>query len=116
MANAGHMPPLVARGDKVEEITAAGLPVGMFCQAKFSVSKLSLAPGDVLLLYTDGYTESRDPEGLEFGREQLASLLARHAGLAPRDLLAALMHELDTFRSGTPLTDDLSLMVLQRAP
>jgi sigma-B regulation protein RsbU (phosphoserine phosphatase) len=110
------MPALVARGDKVEEITATGLPVGMFCQAKFSVSRISLAPGDVLLLYTDGYTESRDPEDEEFGRERLAALLARHAQLPPRDLLAALMKELGRFRSGTPMNDDLSLMVLQRAP
>jgi sigma-B regulation protein RsbU (phosphoserine phosphatase) len=116
MANAGHMPALVARGDAVEEIPATGLPVGMFCQAKFSVSKVSLAPGDLLLLYTDGYTEARDPENEEFGRERLATLLARHAGLPPRDLLAALMHELDRFRSGTPMTDDLSLMVLRRTP
>jgi len=116
LANAGHMPPLVTRGEKVEEIVATGLPVGMFCQAKFTVSKIFVAPGDVLLLYTDGYTESRDPAGLEFGRERLASLLTRHAGLAPKDLLAALMHELDRFRSGTPLNDDLSLMVLHRAP
>ena len=115
MANAGHMPALVARGDTVEEIAATGLPVGMFCQAKFSVSRVSLDPGDVLLLYTDGYTEARDSEDEEFGRERLATLLARHARLPPRDLLEALMHELDRFRSGTPMTDDLSLMVLQRA-
>lgn len=116
LVNAGHMPPLVARGSGVTEMPATGLPVGMFCQARFSVSTVSLGPGDVLLLYTDGYTESRDPDGTEFGRERLASLLAMRASLPPRDLLAALMQELGRFRSGTAMTDDLSLMVLRRAP
>ena len=79
------MPPLVAHGSRVTEMPAAGLPAGMFCQAHFSVSKVSLGPGDVLLLCTDGYTDPGIRRG-GFGRERSASLLALTAGLAPRDL------------------------------
>lgn len=114
MANAGHMPPMVVRRGEVVEIGATGLPVGLFCQARFTVSKIRLEPGDFLLLYTDGYTEARNSEGEEFGRDRLGAILARHSGEEPRDLLATLMGELGNYRGGAPMTDDLSLMALRR--
>jgi len=114
LVNAGHVPPMLVGRGGVTEVGATGLPVGLFCQTRFAVSRMSLEPGDVLLLYTDGYSEARNPGGAEFGRDRLASLLASRRDLPPRELLAALMRELERFRGGTPMTDDLSMMVLRR--
>src|SRR5262245_32604929 len=75
ICNAGHCPPLVIREDGVTSVEATGLPVGMFCREKYQSSRLALEPGDTLLLYTDGLTESRDSQDAEYGTERLMNFV-----------------------------------------
>ena len=82
ICNAGHLPPLLLRQGTVQSIEATGLPIGMFCNEHFSVSRFQMEKGDTLFLYTDGLSESRDGAGSEYGVERLSSLLSANGGLA----------------------------------
>src|SRR5438034_1043939 len=115
ICNAGHCPPLVIRKGDVTSIEATGLPVGIFCREKYSAFELQLEPGDSLLLYTDGLTESFDPLEAEYGIERLSKLAGIGHSFGPRELTAACLEDARTFRAGQPKGDDLTVMVIQRA-
>jgi phosphoserine phosphatase RsbU/P len=114
ICNAGHVPPLVARGREVARIASTGIPIGMFCDARFSVTRLRLSPGDTVLLYTDGVNEARSASGEEYGIDRLSGLLAGKSAHKTPDLIAACLRDLETFRSGAPKEDDLTLMAVRR--
>jgi sigma-B regulation protein RsbU (phosphoserine phosphatase) len=115
VVNAGHCPPLVVRGGRVETLPATGLPVGLFCTAEYASHTLALAPGDLLLLYTDGLSEARNRQGEEFGAERIASVLRGTGGASGPAVTRALIEELAAFQAGTARTDDLTVMALRRA-
>ena len=115
LCNAGHCPPLLIRKGEVSSIEATGLPVGLFCQEQYSASEFQLEPGDSLLLYTDGLTESRDPLDSEYGIERLSEIVRDRNSLTPQTLTATCLEDAKFFRAGQPKTDDLTVMVIQRA-
>jgi sigma-B regulation protein RsbU (phosphoserine phosphatase) len=114
ICNAGHVPPLVARGGDIARIGPSGIPIGMFCDARFSVTRLRLSPGDTVLLYTDGVNEARSVSGEEYGIDRLSGLLAGTSTHKTPDLIAACLRDLETFRSGARQEDDLTLMAVRR--
>jgi serine phosphatase RsbU (regulator of sigma subunit) len=69
--------------------------------------------GDTLFLYTDGLSETRDGVG-EYGLERLSTLLRDSGGLAAKALLTTCVQDVDAFRMSETLTDDLTLMAIQR--
>jgi len=69
--NAGHLPVLHIHGDGVTPRDSTGVPLGMFCNMRFPVHRLTLAHGDTLLLYTDGLTEARNRAGAEYGLHRI---------------------------------------------
>jgi len=116
ICNAGHHPALVVRGGEVEPIDATGYPVGLFNQNPYRVTSLHLEANDALVLFTDGLIEARDPSGREYGLERFAAFLRKNHAAPPRALVAACLADIDAHRSGVPLHDDLSLLVLRRSP
>jgi sigma-B regulation protein RsbU (phosphoserine phosphatase) len=114
LCNAGHCPPLLVRAGEVTSLAATGLPVGMFCTADYSVSRLTLASGDALVLYTDGLTESRDRSDAEYGTERLLRVLARRQAAGARDLVNSCVNDLSAFLSGASRADDLTVMAIRR--
>lgn len=118
MASGGHPPPMVVRDDgtvePVERIP--GMLLGLFSDAGLCERRLVLAPGDALVLFTDGVTEARAPAtGEQFGEDRLAEVLARSAGrtadgMARRVELAAI-----DFQGGTA-RDDVAVVVLRAVP
>jgi sigma-B regulation protein RsbU (phosphoserine phosphatase) len=114
VCNAGHCPPLVVRGDEITSLEATGLPIGIFHSGEYSAHKVKLAPGDSLLLYTDGLTEAQDKGNAEYGAERLAKLVKGRGDLLPQALTELCLKDLRTFLSGAPKTDDLSIMVIRR--
>jgi serine phosphatase RsbU (regulator of sigma subunit) len=113
--NAGHPPPLVLRRGKAVRFLDGGrrLPLGMD-DAAIEVAQERLEPGDGLLLYTDGITEARAPDGEQFGVERLVDLAERHAveGLAAPEKLRRLAHSVLAHQHG-PAGDDATLMLLE---
>lgn len=114
ICNAGHVPPLLARQGTVVTIPSTGLPIGMFCDARFTVTRVRMAPGDTLLLYTDGVSETPGPADEEFGIERLKDLLARERALKPAETISACLRSLKAFGTGAAKRDDLTLMAIQR--
>lgn len=112
---AGHLPPLLLRGDTVERIDGAGLPLGLFYNEQFNSQKLHLQKGDSLVLYTDGISETLDHEGNEYGIERLMSMAREFRERPPDELIRKLLTDVSRFRSDTPATDDASLMVIRRS-
>jgi phosphoserine phosphatase RsbU/P len=114
ICNAGHLPPLLFHEGTVRPIEATGLPVGMFCNEHFSVTRMQLEAGDTLLVYTDGFSEAVDGGEIEYGTDRVARLLGDHHELAPSALLDACMSDWLAFGDGRRTRDDVTLMAIQR--
>ena len=114
MCNAGHNPPLVLQGSNMAELEATGLPMGMFCDGQFSTGRVTLAPGETLLLYTDGLTEAMDRSELEYGTDRLKEVLRKNGLSSPNEIIAACMQDLTSFQASVPRADDLTVMVIRR--
>lgn len=114
IANAGHFPALHVSKAGVREVGASGLPLGMFSTSRYAVRRVSLEPGESLLLYTDGISEARSAAGSEYGAAQLSRLAAERHNWAPRELLAACIDDVKRHAGTTPQHDDQTLMVIRR--
>ncbi len=117
MANAGHPPALVVRADgHVDTVRPPGIIVGVFDDAAYEQVELDIGPGDLVVMFTDGVTESRSPSGEFFGLRRLKDLLAAHASRSAQEVVVAIENAVDDFRGKRPLTDDVALMVLRVHP
>jgi phosphoserine phosphatase RsbU/P len=112
LAGGGHPPALTVRASgTVEQVRpVGGLLVGLMDNPNFATARVRLAPGDGLLLYTDGLTEARTPGGHLFGDERLLDLAATLAGARAPDMADAIMRVLTGFGPG--LTDDTAVLAL----
>ncbi|MEU7057866.1 SpoIIE family protein phosphatase [Streptomyces sp. NPDC046197] len=114
LASGGHPPVIVARADGTADFlpTPGGLLVGVLPAARFTAATTLLAPGDTLVLYTDGLTEARTGEDRTslYGDEALLAFAAEHAGKPPPAVLQALTELLHSFGDG--LDDDTALLAV----
>ena len=115
--NAGHMPPLVLRRDgRLEEMPRGSVALGVLKGAAFDEQAVSLEPGDLLLVYSDGVTEATSPEGEFFGDDRLRVALAASAGSSAEQAGQRVLASVDAFIRDARPFDDLSLVALKRAP
>jgi len=113
--SAGHLPVLHIHCDGATPKDSTGIPLGMFCDARFPVHRLTLAQGDSLFLYTDGLTESRNRAGAEYGLHRIRMLAARHAAKEAAGLISECIADLLSFAEGLKQFDDLTLLAVRRA-
>jgi PAS domain S-box-containing protein len=111
--SAAHGPLVLRRSDgAVELLDAHTLPLGVTSEpAGEEVTVRRLAPGDTLLMVSDGVTEARSPGGHQWNTDGLLQGLARHRGLGGSDLLRAIDQENLVFAAGTPPEDDRTVVV-----
>ena len=114
-ANAGHLPALVVdRSGGHRWLSARGLPLGLMPDAEYEQGEDLLAPGDLLVLFTDGFTEACDATEEEFGQERLVEVCVELRARPLAEISAQLEEKLNTFTAGAPPSDDRTLMLLRR--
>ncbi len=112
-ANAGHNLPYVRTNDGVEELRATGMPLGLMPDMTYEEKEATLAPGDHVLLHSDGLVEAHNPNREMFGFDRLKALVGDHA--ASSELIDQCLNELDSFTgTGWEQEDDITLVSLQR--
>jgi PAS domain S-box-containing protein len=115
LASGGHPQALILRaGGDVERVETPGTLVGVLESARFEDREARLAPGDLLLLYTDGAIELRRRD-LAFGERQLEQVLREHAGLPAEDVVDAVGRRIEELQDGSP-RDDVALLALRMTP
>ncbi len=115
-ANCGHLPPLLLRSDgSLDRLQATATIMGAFKDWECSLAECQLSPGDTLVLYTDGVTESFSPAGEEFGEQRLADTLRRHCQLSSQALLSSIVDEVQHF-SPHEQHDDITLIIAKCLP
>jgi len=114
--NAGHNPPIVVRPGKESSalfpLSAEGMPVGIFAEARFDASRFQLMIGDILVAYTDGITEAANPAGEQWGLERLERLLRSSAGMTSGEIVTRVLEAVSDFAEGEPQRDDVTLVVM----
>lgn len=115
--SAGHPAPLVVRGNEVtgEASTVATMPIGLRHTGVPAVNQVDLAPGDSLVLYTDGVTEGGARGGERFGLERFVDVLERvlDEAVPPAEVLRRLVHAV-LAHSAYELHDDTTIVLVQR--
>lgn len=114
--NAGQNPPLLLRQDKDQGDSACwlwptGPAVGLVEQPPMNQASISLLPGDVLVLYTDGVTEAMNPVNDMFGPERLESAVRRWSGRPVKEIIQGIRQELTEYTGKEAQVDDITILV-----
>lgn len=113
VACAGHLPPLLLRGDAVCAMEGhSTIPLLLMEMPAIPFMEHAIAPGDRLLFYTDGATEREDRDGNMYEIARLMDAFAASRTLEPKAQLQSLAADLDRFASGRELTDDQTLLLV----
>jgi sigma-B regulation protein RsbU (phosphoserine phosphatase) len=114
--NGGHNPPfwIKADGSAPEVLSRTGVALGVDPALAYTQKTVALAPGDTLVLYTDGVTDALNAAGQEYGLERLQQAILAGRGKSAQEMVRALDAELCAFIGGTTPFDDITLLVLKR--
>ena len=115
-ANAGHNLPLLTRasGSTVEALPKGGIALGILDKITLTDHRVQIMPGDCLLLYTDGVTETFSPSGKPYGEKCLKTFLTNHRYKTLEAMFDKLDETLSNFRQGLPASDDVTLLAVRR--
>jgi sigma-B regulation protein RsbU (phosphoserine phosphatase) len=111
--NGGHNPPMLLRGGEVIRFEVGGPPVGLFRAAQYEQAEVQLAPGDLLLLYTDGMSEAENPAEEEWGEDALIAAARSCFALPSMQMITRMLALADAFAAGAPQHDDMTLVVVR---
>ena len=112
--NAAQCPPMVIRanGERLE-LEATGMPVGLMEGAEFMVESLQLAPGDHVVIYSDGVTEAQNRNSEFFGKKRLRDIVNAHAEESCVAIHDAIQEGVAAFTEGAAQSDDITVVVLE---
>jgi phosphoserine phosphatase RsbU/P len=115
LLNAGHLPPLVLRAERIEELPTGSMALGMLPEATYFEQSVELADGDTLIVFSDGLTEATNDRDEFFGDERMQAHLPVPPRTSAKDIGTRLVAAVDEFVGDARPHDDLSLIVLRRA-
>ena len=113
-ASAGHQPPILLRDGETQSLELGGLPLVISPDSHYPLRRVELAPGDALIMYTDGTTDAINADVEMFGAERLETVASQHSGRSAGDLLAAILKAVREFIGDAPQSDDITVLVLRR--
>jgi serine phosphatase RsbU (regulator of sigma subunit) len=115
-SNAGHNRPIIIRSNQSfsEELPQGDIALGVMEDVQYRNMEISIDPGDLILFYTDGLTETFSKDDEEYGVKRAIEFLKQNYHLDINEILESLETELYNFRGGQPRTDDLTLIGLKR--
>ncbi len=116
LLNAGHMPPIRFSAGEVHRLPPVAPLMGVLPAAAYVEQEMELGEGDLLVAYSDGLTEAMNGRDEFFGEERLMQLLPELADLTAREAGRAILKAVDAFIGEERPSDDLSLVILKRAP
>jgi PAS domain S-box-containing protein len=113
--NAGHNPPVVfrSRDGTLEELLPTGIVLGAVENREYSSRTLSIGPGDVIVMYTDGVTESINTKEELFGEDRLNAIIRKNARLPAQEILDRILSGVLEFTGDMPQFDDITLLVVK---
>ncbi|MBS1810621.1 MAG: SpoIIE family protein phosphatase [Acidobacteria bacterium] len=113
--NAGHNPPLLVRASgQVEKLEVGGFPVGIMPFGTYEQATVSLRPGDVMIVYSDGVTESINEAGDEFGENPLIEVLKKNLTRTAAGVRDRIDEALTRFVGKAKSVDDLTMVIVKR--
>jgi sigma-B regulation protein RsbU (phosphoserine phosphatase) len=113
--NAGHNYPLLLKvGCNPERVDLGGLVLGCMEEFLYSEGEIELAPGDLLLVYSDGITESTNANEEEYGEQRLAVLLGEQCGRRASEIIETIVESVRGHAGGAAQSDDITLLVIRR--
>jgi sigma-B regulation protein RsbU (phosphoserine phosphatase) len=95
----------------VRRLTAGGPIIGTFLNGPYEQETIKLQSGDILVVYTDGVTEALNPAGVEFGEEQLRSIVVESLRLSARESAERIIAKVLEWQGQAPQHDDITLIV-----
>ena len=116
-ANAGHPTAYVfdAAGAIKAELRSTGLPLGILAGIPYTIGQgVSIDPGDVVLMITDGFLEAQSAGDVEFGRDRLLQVMRTSVSLPAEEIVQRLHDAVRIFSGGQPQNDDLTAVVCRR--
>jgi len=116
LANAGHLPALLVGKSGLSTFESMCKPLGFFSDDSVNVTQAHMAPGETLVLFTDGISEAENDAGDEFGVERLGRFLVEQRLCCPTELVTACKQQVSAFRGGRERADDETLLAVQYAP
>jgi sigma-B regulation protein RsbU (phosphoserine phosphatase) len=111
--NGGQEPPLVLGRNAMAWLETGGPVLGLLPGATYEFDTVTLEPGDLVVICSDGVTEARNEAGDEFGRERLIEAMTGCHGSKPDAVLERLFQAVRVFSHGTPQGDDITGLVLR---
>ena len=113
--NAGQTPPILRRvHGAIERLTEGGVALGMFERASYTAGETVLAPGDVLVFYSDGITEAESRAGVPFDEAGLIDVVERHWWEDAATIGTAIVSAVQAHAVETRLADDLTVLAIRR--
>ncbi|NIQ09976.1 MAG: serine/threonine-protein phosphatase, partial [Gammaproteobacteria bacterium] len=112
--NAGHNPPLLFRGNEIIRLRTGGVPVGLFNDAAYNQETLQILPGDMLVIYSDGFSEAPNADWEQFGEDQIIKVVRQHFNQKPMEIIDELEQSVTKFISTQiNYSDDRTIVILK---
>jgi sigma-B regulation protein RsbU (phosphoserine phosphatase) len=115
--NAGHCPPYLVsaqNGQDARELAGTGVPLGMYANERWGAEVVQLAPGDVLVLYSDGIPEARNEHGAFFEEDRMLVSVRANLGRPAQVIQDTIIRDVCEFMNDTPQSDDITLAIVVR--
>lgn len=114
LLNAGHMPPLIIRENEIDTLPKGSIALGIVPKACFREDSVTINEGEIMVIFSDGVTETINEKGEFFGTDRLKNILAECRNLKVAEIGQKILSAAESFKGREKIHDDLSLAILKK--